>query len=588
MQAVAGLPRLFVGQIPTDYLEKDLLPLFAKFGEVETVMLIRSPDQKSRGCAMVQFKKWSAAESAMEGLNGTTLLEGNKNRALVVNFANPRRGSIMSTPGETAIAPRKLAIDGVSHNCTEEQLLDLFSAHGEVESITLTTQGEYGSSSPTGTAYIQYKKWAGCENAIAALHDKHTMPGCLAPLHIKFVEVSLATPPRRGGGGSSNGGNDSTSSPAPGLAYNNNNNNIPSSPNVPQGSSDSTQSHAYNHHHNPGSYGNNSYGYNNNKRNNNNGNAMHYMQGQGQQQQQYHPAGMIQYISHPAELAHHMMQHQAQHGQQQAYLHHHHHATAAMGIPLAGLPGVPGLVNNSYPRGGRRNNNSGGGKATAGSSVGAQSSRRGGMGSSITNGSSDSLGNTSDGSDLGHYSSAGAAANHNNNNGGNNGMPPSSFPHQHHHHQMVSLHEMNNAMHHQYMHAMPAAAYMGYPMMHPQAGHMLGGPGGKKIGRGVVDTTVYAHKLFVGQIPFEATEQDLWHMFAPFGDILELAVLRSGGMSKGCAFLTYATKQQALHATTALHGHHVGASKRLVVKFADHKVNSTTTATTEEEDVKME
>ena len=76
-------------------------------------MLVRGPDQKSRGCAMVQFKKWAAAEAAMEGLNGTTLLEGNKSRSLVVNFANPRRGSVMATPGETAIAPRKLSVSQV-------------------------------------------------------------------------------------------------------------------------------------------------------------------------------------------------------------------------------------------------------------------------------------------------------------------------------------------------------------------------------------------------------------------------------------------------------------------------------------------
>lgn len=555
-QAVAGQPRLFVGQVPTTLQEKDLLPIFGKYGDVETIQVVKGPDQKSRGCAMVQFRKWSAAESAMEGLNGSTILEGNKSRALVVNFANPRRGSIMSTPGETAIAPRKLSVVGLSHDCTEDQVLEVFSVHGEVESINLTQE----------SALIQYKKWAGCENALDMLHNKHTMPGCDSPLQLKFVEVSLATPSSRNRGGS----NDSSSSPA----YT-----IPSSPNVPQGSSDSTQSHAYNHHHHHqrgNSFGNgytsNSYGYNNKRNNNNNNNnnngntGMHYAMQGAAQQQYHHPqhTGMIQYIGHPAELAHHMMQ---QHGQQQAYLHHHHHATAAMGIPLSGLPGVPGLLHNSnggLSHGGGRGRIRGKATAGTGSSVGAQSSRRGGMGSSVTNGSSDSLANTSDGSDVGHYTSAAA----NNAAGSVNGLP---FNPQHHH-QMISLHEMNNAMHHQYMHAMPAAPYMGYPMMHQQTGPLLGP--GKKIGRGVVDPTVYAHKLFVGQVPFEATEQDLWHMFAPFGDILELAVLRSGGMSKGCAFLTYATKQQALHATSALHGHLVGAAKRLVVKFADHKVNN--------------
>ena len=42
----------------------------------------------------------------------------------------------------------------------------------------------------------------------------------------------------------------------------------------------------------------------------------------------------------------------------------------------------------------------------------------------------------------------------------------------------------------------------------------------------------------------QASEQDLWGLFAPAGDILELAILRSQGRSKGCAFLTYATRAQ--------------------------------------------
>lgn len=111
-------------------------------------------------------------------------------------------------------------------------------------------------------------------------------------------------------------------------------------------------------------------------------------------------------------------------------------------------------------------------------------------------------------------------------------------------------------------------------------------------------------------------------MFCPAGDILELAILRSQGRSKGCAFLTYASRQQVrapapalsswgagwrttpapparllpaalrcaaptgsptrlhtrpstpLQAEAAIHafnGRQVSPSKRLVVKFADQK-----------------
>jgi hypothetical protein len=96
-----------------------------------------------------------------------------------------------------------------------------------------------------------------------------------------------------------------------------------------------------------------------------------------------------------------------------------------------------------------------------------------------------------------------------------------------------------------------------------------GPPRAVKVGRGVSDPSVYAHKLFIGQVPFEAEEGDLWHWFAPLGEVLELAVLRAGGRSKGCAFLTLGTRQQALGAIAVLNGREVAPGKRLVVKFAD-------------------
>ena len=111
--AVAGLPRLFVGQVPTDKHEQDLLPLFAPFGQVEKITLVKGPDNKSRGCAMVQYERWAEAEAALEAINGTAPLDGNKGRPLVVNFANPRRATGGGQGSEPAIAPRKLFVGQV-------------------------------------------------------------------------------------------------------------------------------------------------------------------------------------------------------------------------------------------------------------------------------------------------------------------------------------------------------------------------------------------------------------------------------------------------------------------------------------------
>lgn len=94
--------------------------------------------------------------------------------------------------------------------------------------------------------------------------------------------------------------------------------------------------------------------------------------------------------------------------------------------------------------------------------------------------------------------------------------------------------------------------------------------GNGKMGKGVRDFALYAHKLFIGQLSCDTIEEELYEWFACFGEILELAVLRLHGKSQGCAFLTYSRKEHALAAKDAMNGKPVGKlRRRIVVKFAD-------------------
>lgn len=61
---------------------------------------------------------------------------------------------------------------------------------------------------------------------------------------------------------------------------------------------------------------------------------------------------------------------------------------------------------------------------------------------------------------------------------------------------------------------------MGSPLTPPSTGH------NGRLGPGITDPHANDWKLFVGQVPFECIEQDLWPMFAELGDILELVILR--------------------------------------------------------------
>lgn len=64
-----------------------------------------------------------------------------------------------------------------------------------------------------------------------------------------------------------------------------------------------------------------------------------------------------------------------------------------------------------------------------------------------------------------------------------------------------------------------------------------------------------AVKLFVGQIPREMNEEQLRPVFGEYGTIFDLTVIRdkNTGGHRGCAFLTYCTKESAEKAIEGLH-----------------------------------
>ncbi|XP_034254106.1 CUGBP Elav-like family member 2 isoform X2 [Thrips palmi] len=79
-------------------------------------------------------------------------------------------------------------------------------------------------------------------------------------------------------------------------------------------------------------------------------------------------------------------------------------------------------------------------------------------------------------------------------------------------------------------------------------------------------------KLFVGMLSKKCSENDVRQLFGQFGAIEECTVLRdTNNQSKGCAFVTYTSKQCAVNAIKAMHHSQTmeGCSSPLVVKFAD-------------------
>lgn len=79
--------RLYVGNLPYDTGENQLQDLFAQFGQVDSVRVMRDmATGRARGFAFVEMSSDDEAQRAVTGLNETQL----GGRSLTVNEARPK------------------------------------------------------------------------------------------------------------------------------------------------------------------------------------------------------------------------------------------------------------------------------------------------------------------------------------------------------------------------------------------------------------------------------------------------------------------------------------------------------------------
>jgi cold-inducible RNA-binding protein len=78
-----------------------------------------------------------------------------------------------------------------------------------------------------------------------------------------------------------------------------------------------------------------------------------------------------------------------------------------------------------------------------------------------------------------------------------------------------------------------------------------------------------SNKLFVGNLSFEITENDLQDAFAAFGSVTEsnLMMDRTTGRSRGFGFVTMSTPEEAQKAISGLNGKDLGG-RALTVNVA--------------------
>lgn len=84
-----------------------------------------------------------------------------------------------------------------------------------------------------------------------------------------------------------------------------------------------------------------------------------------------------------------------------------------------------------------------------------------------------------------------------------------------------------------------------------------------------------AAKLFVGQLPFECNEQRLLELFGAYGHVEQVHILRDAQeRSRGAAFITYSTTEEADTAIFTLHNRYRLLTNRAIqVSYAKHSPN---------------
>src|SRR5215469_16141755 len=83
--------------------------------------------------------------------------------------------------------------------------------------------------------------------------------------------------------------------------------------------------------------------------------------------------------------------------------------------------------------------------------------------------------------------------------------------------------------------------------------------GREQFERGVKSKVIMSTKLFVGNLSFNATENQLQDLFAAHGNVLEVDLImdKFSGRPRGFAFVTMETKEGADAAITALNGKNI-------------------------------
>ncbi|KAL7992338.1 hypothetical protein Chor_016594 [Crotalus horridus] len=151
--------KMFVGQVPRSWSEKDLRDLFEQYGAVYEINVLRDRSQnppQSKGCCFVTFYTRKAALEAQNALHNMKILPG---------MHHPIQMKPADSEKNNAVEDRKLFIGMISKKCNENDIRVMFSSFGQIEECRILRGPDglsrgcaFGCSSPIVVKFADTQK----------------------------------------------------------------------------------------------------------------------------------------------------------------------------------------------------------------------------------------------------------------------------------------------------------------------------------------------------------------------------------------------------------------------------------------------
>ncbi|XP_074567916.1 RNA-binding protein BRN1-like isoform X2 [Curcuma longa] len=176
--------KLFVGQVPKQMSEEELLALFQEVALVDEVSIIKDKVTKaSRGCCFLICPSRKEADKAVSACHNKQTLPG-ASSPMQVKYAD----------GELERLEHKLFIGMLPKDISDTAILSLFSKYGTIKDLQILRGSQQTSK---GCAFLKYETKEQASAALEALNGKHGMEGSSVPLVVKWADTEKERQARR-------------------------------------------------------------------------------------------------------------------------------------------------------------------------------------------------------------------------------------------------------------------------------------------------------------------------------------------------------------------------------------------------------